>query len=66
MKKYIMILAGAFLMQYAQAQTPIDRSHQPKPGPAPVLTIKDPVIFKMPNGITLLVVEDHRLPKPAL
>jgi len=62
MKKYIMILAGACLMQFAQAQT-IDRSHQPKAGPAPVLTIKDPVIYKMPNGITVLVVEDHRLPK---
>ena len=62
MKKYIMILAGALVMQYAQAQT-IDRSHPPKPGPAPVLTIKDPVIYKMPNGITVLVVEDHRLPK---
>lgn len=63
MKKYIMILAGACLLQYAQAQTPVDRSHQPKPGPAPVLTIKDPSIFKLPNGITVLVVEDHRLPK---
>jgi predicted Zn-dependent peptidase len=62
MKKYIMILAGACLMQYAQAQT-IDRSHQPKAGPAPVLTIKDPVIYKLSNGITVLVVEDHRLPK---
>jgi predicted Zn-dependent peptidase len=62
MKKYIMILAGACLMQFAQAQT-IDRSHPPKPGPAPVLTIKDPVTYKLPNGITVLVVEDHRLPK---
>jgi len=62
MKKYIMIIAGALLMQYTQAQT-IDRSKQPKAGPAPVLTIKDPVIYKMPNGITVLVVEDHRLPK---
>lgn len=50
-------------MQYAHAQNTIDRSKQPKPGPAPVLTIKDPVIYKLPNGITLLVVEDHRLPK---
>ena len=57
-----MIIAGAFLMQHAQAQT-IDRSRQPKAGPAPVLTIKDPVIYKLPNGITILVVEDHRLPK---
>jgi len=49
-------------MQYAQAQT-IDRSKQPKPGPAPILSIKDPVTYKMPNGITVLIVEDHRLPK---
>ena len=63
MKKYIMIVAGALLMQCAQAQVTIDRSKQPKPGPAPVLDIKNPVIYKMPNGITVLVVEDHRLPK---
>src|SRR5476651_1979475 len=62
MKKYIMIVAAALFIQYAQAQT-IDRSKQPKPGPAPVLTIKDPVVYKLPNGITVLVVEDHRLPK---
>jgi zinc protease len=62
MKKLIMIAAGAVLIQYAQAQT-IDRSKEPAPGPAPVLSIKDPVIYKLPNGITLLVVEDHRLPK---
>ncbi|WP_073402770.1 M16 family metallopeptidase [Mucilaginibacter sp. OK098] len=63
MKKYIMIAAGVLLMQYAQAQTPIDRTKQPKPGPAPVLTIKDPVKYILPNGITLLVVENHSLPK---
>jgi len=62
MKKYIIIAAGALLMQYAQAQT-IDRTKQPKPGPAPVLTIKDPVKYILPNGITLLVVENHTLPK---
>jgi zinc protease len=63
MKKYILIAAGALLMQCAQAQTPIDRTKQPKPGPAPVLTLKDPVKYILPNGITLLVVENHILPK---
>jgi len=58
-----MIAAGALLMQCAQAQVQLDRSKQPKPGPAPVLTIKDPLVYKMPNGITVLIVEDHRLPK---
>jgi len=41
----------------------IDRSKRPKPGPAPVITLKDPVIYNLPNGITLLVVENHKLPK---
>src|SRR5471030_1056384 len=62
MKRYIMIIAAALLMQHAQAQT-IDRTHAPKAGPAPILSIKDPVTYKMPNGITVLIVEDHRLPK---
>lgn len=63
MKKYIMIAAGALLMQYAQAQITIDRTKRPKPGPAPVLTIKDPVKYVLPNGITVLIVENHSLPK---
>ena len=63
MKKYIMIAAAALLMQYAHAQITIDRTKQPAPGPAPVLVIKDPVVYKLANGITILVVEDHRLPK---
>jgi len=63
MKKYIILVAGALLMQCAQAQITIDRSKQPTPGPAPVLSIKDPITYKLPNGITVLVVEDHRLPK---
>ena len=62
MKKYILIVAGVLLMQYTHAQVTIDRTKQPAPGPAPVLTITDPVVYKMPNGITVLVVEDHRLP----
>src|SRR6185312_13407349 len=63
MKKYILIAAGVLLMQFAQAQITVDRSKQPKAGPAPVLTIKDPVKFMLPNGITVLVVENHSLPK---
>jgi predicted Zn-dependent peptidase len=55
-------MAAALVVQRASAQT-IDRTHPPKAGPAPVLTIKDPVKYKLPNGMTILVVEDHRLPK---
>jgi predicted Zn-dependent peptidase len=61
-KKYILLVAGFIGLQNIQAQT-IDRNLKPAPGPAPVIRFKDPVIYKLNNGITLLVVEDHRLPK---
>ncbi|WP_316832611.1 pitrilysin family protein [Pedobacter aquatilis] len=62
MKKLFIIAAVSLLAQGISAQT-IDRSHKPKPGPAPVITIGDPVIYKLSNGITVLVVENHKLPK---
>ncbi len=62
MKKIFLIIAGAFLIQGASAQE-IDRSKKPKAGPAPVISIKDPAMFKLANGITVLVVENHKLPK---
>jgi zinc protease len=42
---------------------PVDRSKKPAAGPAPTISIKDPVIYNMPNGITVLVVENHKLPR---
>ena len=62
MKKLFIIAAISLLAQGISAQT-INRSQKPKPGPAPVITIGDPVIYKLANGITVLVVENHKLPK---
>ncbi|PST84721.1 hypothetical protein C7T94_00885 [Pedobacter yulinensis] len=62
MKKLYIFAAALVFGQVAFAQK-IDRSQKPKPGPAPVIKIGDPVIYKMSNGITVLVVEDHKLPK---
>lgn len=60
--KKIFSLALAFLfVQWAIAQ-PVDRSKPPKAGPAPVITIGNPVIYKLANGLTVLVVENHKLP----
>lgn len=56
-------ILAALLVLGAAAQTKIDRSKRPKGGPAPAITIPDPVIYTMPNGITVLVVETHKLPK---
>ncbi|MBC7416670.1 MAG: insulinase family protein, partial [Pedobacter sp.] len=62
MKKLVMIAVAAFCAQTLSAQN-IDRTHKPAPGPAPVVTIGDPTIYKLPNGITVLIVENHKLPK---
>ncbi len=42
---------------------PVDRSKPPAPGAAPVISIKDPVIYNLANGMTVLVVENHKLPR---
>ena len=59
MRKSIILLSGLFLTMTMQAQ---DRP-QPKPGPSPTINIKKPVSFTMPNGLKVLVVEDHKLPR---
>ncbi|MFL9483555.1 insulinase family protein [Chitinophagaceae bacterium LWZ2-11] len=63
MKKIFIVFISAFVFKAAIAQPKIDRSQKPKAGPAPVITITDPVMYNLPNGITVLVVENHTLPK---
>ncbi|MDB5231603.1 MAG: insulinase-like:Peptidase C-terminal precursor [Chitinophagaceae bacterium] len=65
MKKITLIILSGMLVYAASAQTKIDRSKPPKAGPAPVITIGDPVTYRLANGITVLVVENHKLPKVA-
>lgn len=62
MKKIFLFLVCGGLMMAAGAQK-IDRSKKPAAGPAPVISIKDPATFKLKNGITVVVVENHKLPK---
>ncbi len=63
MKKIIIVALGIIFLQSSFAQIKIDRSKKPVAGPAPVISIKDPVIFNMPNGMTVLVVENHKIQK---
>lgn len=65
MKKIIIVAVSILLLQQGFAQIKVDRSKPPKPGPAPIIAVKDPVIFTLANGMTILVVEDHKLPKVA-
>lgn len=61
MKKYFyLFIAGLLTTSLATAQ--IDRSKQPIPGPAPTVNLSEPSTFKLDNGLTVLVVENHKLP----
>jgi predicted Zn-dependent peptidase len=41
----------------------IDRSKPPKSGPAPEITLEEPGEFELKNGLKVLVVENHKLPR---
>ena len=45
------------------AQAQIDRSKQPQPGPAPKINLEKPRTFTLKNGLTVMVVENHKLPR---
>jgi len=59
MKKFIYIAASLFLTITMQAQ----ERPQPKPGPAPSININKPQSFVLKNGLKVLVVENHKLPR---
>jgi zinc protease len=59
--KKLVILILAFLQLPCFSQ--IDRSRAPEPGPAPVIAIGDYELFEMENGLKVILVEDHKIPK---
>lgn len=56
----VMILCLAFVSAKAQN---IDRSKMPAPGPAPQINLGIPNTFELKNGLKVLVVENHKLPR---
>ena len=62
MKSKISIIIVLFLMSFG-VNAQIDRSKQPEPGPAPKITLEVPGEFELKNGIKVLVVENHKLPR---
>ena len=64
MKKLNIILVAFFMVLAAQAQ--IDRTVMPKPGPAPEINLGEPEIFQLSNGLKVLVVENHKLPRVSI
>jgi predicted Zn-dependent peptidase len=70
MKKLsIILLSFAFLMSCnstkntTMTQQTFDRNIQPKPGPAPKVNLGKPTTFTLDNGLKVLVVENHKLPR---
>jgi predicted Zn-dependent peptidase len=59
--KFIYLITLFFLSFSVSAQ--IDRSVQPKPGPAPKINLGKPQVFELKNGLKVLVVENHKLPR---
>ena len=47
----------------SNAQAQVDRSVQPQPGPAPQINFGTPNEHQFKNGLTLMVVENHKLPQ---
>lgn len=62
MKTKISACIALFLMAVG-VNAQIDRSKMPEPGPSPKITLEVPGEFELKNGIKVLVVENHKLPR---
>lgn len=60
-KSIIIVVAILFLSNTLFAQ--LDRSVQPKPGPAPEFKIGEHQYFTLDNGLKVIVVENHKTPR---
>ena len=64
MKKIILSLVIALTTVSLYAQ--IDRSTMPEAGPAPTINLEEPIRFELKNGLTVMVVENHKLPRVSI
>jgi zinc protease len=60
MKKIITLVALAAI---SGAYGQLDRSVRPNPAKAPTINIKDSEVFQTSNGITVVLSENHKLPR---
>ena len=65
MKNTIKLLV-AFLVISSGVYAQIDRTKMPKSGPTPTLNLGVPHTIKLTNGLNVLVVENHKLPRITL
>jgi len=62
MKNRIILLITVMLISF-NVSAQLDRSIQPVGGPTPKIKLDKPKEFKLKNGIKVLVVENHKLPR---
>jgi zinc protease len=61
MKKIIFLLFTGLILAF-NISAQLDRTQPPQPGPAPVINIGDYNLFTLPNGLKVIVVENHKTP----
>ncbi len=64
MRKSVTTLVMVLIALTVNAQ--VDRTQMPEPGPAPEINLKDPQRFELKNGLKVLVVENHKLPRVSI
>ena len=62
-KKILVLLVSFFLTLQILGQ--VDRSKQPEAGPAPKIELGKYETFQLDNGLKVIVVENHKLPRVA-
>ena len=61
------IFTTLFFLAFALvAEAQVDRTQMPEAGPAPEINLKDPQTFELRNGLKVLVVENHKLPRVSI
>lgn len=60
------ILSGALILLTTVGFSQVDRSVRPKAATAPTINIKDSEVFTTANGITVILSENHKLPKVSI
>ena len=64
MKKTLLFSLCFLFVAVSFAQ--VDRTQQPKPGPAPEINLQEPNTFSLNNGLKVMVVENHKLPRVSI
>ena len=65
MKTKILSFVAILAMSFA-ASAQIDRSKMPEPGPAPKVKLGESKRFTLKNGLTVIMVENHKLPRASI